>query len=72
DFFDHLFLLPGVQLQKNNPRRIVRTGDITFNLDYTYTYNENGAPLTRSGDFVWTSGANAGQHVLLSAVFSYY
>jgi hypothetical protein len=72
DFFDHLFLLPGVQLQKNNPRRIVRTGDITFNLDYTYTYNQSGAPLTRSGDFVYTSGPQAGQHFLLSCIYSYY
>jgi hypothetical protein len=72
DFFDHLFLLPGVQLQKNNPRRIVRTGDIAFNLDYTYTYNQSGAPLTRSGDFVYTSGNQAGQHFLLSCVYSYY
>jgi hypothetical protein len=72
DFFDHLFLLPGVQLQKNNPRRIVRTGDLSFNLDYTYTYNESGAPLTRSGDFVYTNGAHAGEHVLLSCTYSYY
>jgi hypothetical protein len=72
DFFDHLFLLPGVQMQKNNPRRVVRTGVNAFNLDYTYTYNENGAPLTRTGDFVYTDGVHAGEHVLLHCTYSYY
>jgi hypothetical protein len=72
DFFHHLVLLPGVQLQKNNPGRITRTGNGSFTEDYTYTYNEKGAPLTRSGDFVYTSGTNAGQHLHLSAFYTYY
>ncbi len=73
DFFDHLFLLPGVDLQKNNPRRVVRTGPVSFSLDYSYTYNGSGAPLTRTGDFVYTGGVNnVGQHIFLSCVYSYY
>ncbi|HJP60505.1 MAG TPA: hypothetical protein VJ865_10910, partial [Gemmatimonadaceae bacterium] len=39
-FFDKLLLLPGVKLQKNNPGRVVRTGDgDQYTVDYTYTYD---------------------------------
>src|SRR4030095_2424637 len=56
EFFDHLILLP-VQLQKNNPGKETRTGNgDNYKVDYTYTYDNSNAPLTRSGDFVYTSG----------------
>jgi hypothetical protein len=73
EFFDHFVFLPGIQLQKNNPGRETRTGDgDNYKVDYTYTYNDRNAPLTRSGDFVYTNGANTGQRFQLSSVYTYY
>ena len=73
EFFDHLVFLPGVQLQKNNPGNITRTGDgNNYKVDYTYTYNDRSAPLTKSGDFVYTSGSAKGQRFQLSSTYSYY
>jgi len=72
DFFDHLFLLP-VELQKGNPRRVTRTGDgSTFVVEYTYAYDVDGRPLTRSGLITLTNGANAGQQFQTSSVYTYY
>jgi hypothetical protein len=73
EFFDHLVLLPGVQLQKNNPGKEIRNGDgDDYVVDYTYTYNDHDAPLTKSGEVVFTSGPNAGQQIHISSSFSYY
>src|SRR5689334_13397116 len=74
DFFDHLVLLPGVVLQKNNPGRETRTGDgLTYTVSYTYGYDTDGKrPLTKTGDLVITSGSDAGTHVQTSSVFTYY
>ena len=73
DFFDHLVLLPGVQLQKGNPRRVTRTGDgLTFTVDYTYTYDDSNRPLTKTGDVRIANGPDAGRHVPTSSVFTYY
>ena len=73
DFFDHLVLVPGVQLQTSNPRRVTRSGDgINFTVDYTYTYNDRNKPLSKTGDFTLLNGPNAGQHVQTSILFSYY
>src|SRR5689334_8779876 len=50
DFFDHLVLLPGVQLQVTNPRRETRTGDgLNYVVDYTYTYDNQNRPLSKLG-----------------------
>ena len=74
DYFDHLVLLPGVQLQKNNPRRETRTGDgVTYTVDYTYDYDTDGKrPLTKHGDLLITGGTDAGTRVQTSSVFTYY
>jgi hypothetical protein len=73
EFFDHFVFLPGVQLQKNNPGRETRTGDgNNYKVDYTYTYNDRNVPLTRSGDFVFTSGPNTGQRTPLNSTYTYY
>ncbi len=73
EFFDHFVFLPGVQLQKNNPGKETRTGDgNNYKVDYTYTYDDRGAPLTRSGDFVYTSGPDTGQRFQLSSTYTYY
>ena len=69
----HLFLLPCVQLQKNNPRKETRTGDgVNYTTDYTYTYNDKNAPLTKKGSrFILNTGL-AGQRFETSSTFSYY
>jgi hypothetical protein len=73
DFFDHLVLLPTVQLQKGNPARVTHSGDgDNFIIDYTYTYDARSRPLTRSGDLGFLTGQDAGQHFQLSDTFSYY
>jgi hypothetical protein len=73
DFFDHLVLLPSVQLQKSNPRRVTRTGDTdNYMVDYTYTYDAQNRPVTARGDLTFTTGVSAGQHFQIGSAFSYY
>lgn len=74
DFFDHLVLLPGVQLQKNNPKRETRTGDgLTYTVDYTYAYDADGKrPLTKRGDLVITGGGTVGERIQIGSTFTYY
>jgi hypothetical protein len=73
DFFDHLVLLPGVQLQKSNPRRVTRTGDAdNYTVDFSYTYGAQNRPLTTRGDLIFTTGPHAGEHFEVGSVFSYY
>ncbi|MBL7745347.1 MAG: hypothetical protein JNN00_17875 [Chitinophagaceae bacterium] len=70
---DHLLLLPGVQWQKNNPGKVIHNGNGGgYAIDYTYTYNDRKAPLTRTGDAIFTGGPNAGQRWQTSATYSYY
>jgi len=69
----HFFLLPGVQLQKNNPGKETRTGDgVNYTVDYTYTYNDKNAPLTRKGSLVILNTNLAGQRSEINSTFSYY
>jgi hypothetical protein len=73
EFFDHLVLLPDVQLQKGNPGRVTRSGTAeTFVADFSYTYDGNNRPLTQSGQVTITSGTNAGRQFQTSAVYTYY
>lgn len=73
DFFDHVVLLPGIQLQQGNPGRQIRTGDGTnFQVDYVYTYDESGRPVAKSGVVTIQNGADAGRAIPISSVFSYY
>ncbi|HEU4993817.1 MAG TPA: hypothetical protein VFT29_03325 [Gemmatimonadaceae bacterium] len=73
EFFDHLILLPGVQLQRGNPRRVTRTGDgLNYVVDYTYTYDERNRPVTRTGALRLTNGERAGEILQLLGQFSYY
>lgn len=72
DFFDHLVLLP-IQLQKNNPQRVTRSGDgPNFVVEYTYTYDTSNRPLTRSGLVTLTNGTDVGRQIQVSSAFSYY
>jgi len=73
DFGDHLVLLPDVQLQKGNPHRVTRTGDgQNYVSEYTYTYDGNNRPLTRSGLVTYTNGTAVGQQFQTSGGYTYY
>ncbi|MBC7890117.1 MAG: hypothetical protein H7Z13_19750 [Ferruginibacter sp.] len=73
EFFEHLVLLPGVQLQKNNPGKLARTGNgFNYKIDYTYTYNDKNLPLTKKGEAIITTGPGAGSGFQTNAAFSYY
>ena len=67
-------LIPGITLQVNNVGRIVRIGGaaVTYEVNYTYTYDGTGRPLMKTGDFVNTSGPDIGQHYELQTTYSYY
>lgn len=72
-FHDHIFLLPEVRIQKNNPQKEVRTGDgINYTIDYTYTYNSDNAPLTKAGNLLFTNGSQAGQSFQTLTNYIYY
>jgi hypothetical protein len=73
EFFEHLILLPFVQLQKGNPGRETRTGDgVNYVVDYVYDYDGTGRPLTKRGDGMFSNGENAGQRFQTRADFTYY
>ena len=73
DFFDHLVLLPAVQLQKSNPGRETRTGDgLNYVVDYTYVYDAQNRPLSKTGALTITNGSDAGRQIQTSSVFTYY
>jgi hypothetical protein len=72
DFFDHLFLLPGVRLQTGNPGRETLTGDgENYRVDYVYAYDADRRPLSKTGTLVITNGANAGQTIQTQSLFTY-
>jgi hypothetical protein len=73
EFFDHLLLLPGVRLQKGNPGRVTHTGDgDNYTVDYAYTYDDAGRPLTKSGELVFLTGPDTGKKFQTHSQFSYY
>ncbi len=73
EFFDHLFLLPGVQLQRGNPGRAIRGGDgINFEVDYSYVYDDAHRPRSKSGNLTISNGQDAGRTFRIGSTFSYY
>jgi hypothetical protein len=73
EFFDHLILLPRVQLQKNNPRRITHTGDGDhYVVEYTYGFDAQNRPVNKAGILTFTSGTQTGQQFEVGATYSYY
>lgn len=73
EFFDHVVLLPDVQLQKGNPARETLTGGGTdYRFDFTYTYDENKRPLTQQGTATILTGPDAGRVVPLQTAYTYY
>ena len=70
---EHMVLLPGVVLQKNNPGKNLRGGDgVHYTINYTYQYNGIGVPLAKKGDMVFTSGPNSGTHFEVNVSYTYY
>lgn len=73
DFFDHLVLLPGVQFQKNNPGKEIFTSVAnSYEVNYTYTYNDKEQPVTKDGEVIITAGSSTGQRFQTNSAFSYY
>ena len=73
DFFDHLILLPRVQLQKSNPRRVTHGGDgDNYVVEYTYQYDGQNRPLNQAGVLTFTTGTQTGQQFNVGATYTYY
>ena len=73
EFFDHLVLLPRVQLQKGNPARVTRTGDgVNYRVEYSYLYDGLNRPREKTGTLTMTNGSMAGQQFSVAASFTYY
>jgi len=73
DFFDQLVILPGVQFQNNNPiKEIFTASENSYEVNYTYTYNNRDVPLSKTGDMIITTGVNAGQRNQTNSFYSYY
>lgn len=73
EFFDHFVFLPGVRLQKGNPARQIRTGSgRNFTVAYTYSYDAEGRPLSKTGAVTFVTGPNVGRLFHTNSVFSYY
>ena len=73
EFFDHLILLPRVQLQKNNPGRVTHSGDGDhYVVEYTYQYDGQNRPVNQAGVLTFTTGTQAGQRFDVGASYSYY
>lgn len=69
---DHLILLPGIVLQKNNPHTEIRSGDgLHYAITYTYSYRDS-LPIKKDGDMVILNGDAAGTHTNINISFSYY
>ena len=72
-YHNHIFLPSGFRIQKNNPGKEIRTGDgDNYTVDYTYTYNDDNAPLTKTGELTFTNGSQAGQKFPVNTNYTYY
>jgi hypothetical protein len=74
-FHDHLFLFQGFHLQKNNPGKEIFSagpGMIAYTVNYTYTYNSDHTPALKTGDLLFTAGADSGKRFQTSTAYTYY
>jgi len=71
---DHLFLLQGFRVQKNNPRKEMLSvnGTDLYTIDYTYTYNDDNTPSDKAGDLLYLSGQFSGQRFQTNSFYTYY
>jgi len=72
NFFEPLFFLPSVRLQKNNARtEIITEIQNDFTINYHYEYH-NGLPVTQEGTMTQTRGNGIGETFNFSIAYSYY
>lgn len=73
-FHDHLFLLQGFRLQKNNPKKEMLSvnGTDLYTINYTYTYANDNTPSNKGGDFLYLSGQYTGQRFHTNSFYTYY
>lgn len=71
---DHLFLLQGFRIQKNNPRKeTLSVNGVDFvAVDYTYTYNNDNTPSDKAGSLLYLSGQYGGQRFQTNTFYTYY
>jgi YD repeat-containing protein len=71
---DHLLLLQGFRLQKNNPTKetLKVNGADFYTVDYSYTYNADATPANKTGDFRYLSGQYAGKRFTTNTFYTYY
>jgi hypothetical protein len=71
---DHLFLLQGFRIQKNNPaKETLSVNGIDYAaMNYTYTYNGDNTPSNKAGSFRYLSGQYAGQTFQTNTYYTYY
>lgn len=70
---EHFFLLPGIVIQKNNARKLTRSGTgINYVIDYTYQYNSDQTINKKIGDARITSGPDNGKTFSIGIDFTYY
>jgi len=73
EFFDHFMYLPELQLQKNNPQKIIHIGDdVNYRIEYSYEYGVNNAPTRKIGKGTWLSGPKTGETFDSDYFYSYY
>ena len=72
---DHLFLLQGFRLQKNNPGKetfSAGAGQTAYTVNYTYTYKGDNTPISKTGDLLFTDGSDKGKRFQTNAAYTYY
>lgn len=72
---DHVFLFQGFHLQKNNPGKETFSGGdslISFTVNYSYTYNSDLTPSSKTGQLQYTAGPDAGKTFQTNATYTYY
>lgn len=70
----HPILLPAIKLQLNNPGRDIRTGSkgLTYEANYTYSYDTAGRPLVKTGLIKFTDPQGVSGEFQSHTTFSYY
>jgi hypothetical protein len=70
----HPILLPSVKLQINNPGRNVHTASkgLSYDARYSYTYDAQGRPLTKTGPITYTESTGGGGQFQSFTTFTYY
>lgn len=65
--------MPGIVLQLNNPRKLVRSGNgVNYTMDFVFHFGPGKIPLYRLGKGLFLTGTSAGQTFENNSNFSYY